>query len=216
MSESPTSAAASAPASPSERSPLSFSFTARDIVTIAIFAVLYVVVVFAIGMVGVISPLVMVLTLPLVPVVGGIPYMLFLTRVRHAGMVTVFGVVFGLTTMAWGHPWQSALVIVAVSLLAEVVIVAGRYRSKWSAIWAYTIFSAWMIGPWIPLLLDREAYLEAQGAAGLGSDYVEQMDALLSAPVVLMLWFACIVCGFLGGLLGTAVLRKHFVRAGLA
>ncbi len=198
------------------RQPLSLAFKARDFLNVAIFAVIYIVVIFAVAMLGIISPLVMVLTLPLAPLVAGIPYMLFLSRVRHAGMVSLFGIVFGLASMSWGHPWQSALVILGFSLIGEIVMYLGQYRSTWAAIWTYTIFSAWMIGPWIPFFLDPEEYLAQQATQSMGSDYVEQMDVLLAPPVVLGVWIAGIVFGFLGGLLGSVVLRKHFVRAGLA
>ncbi|TSI14508.1 MptD family putative ECF transporter S component [Brevibacterium aurantiacum] len=199
-----------------ERQPFSLTFKARDLLNVAIFAVIYIVVIFAIAMLGIISPLVMVITLPLAPLVAGIPYMLFLSRVRHSGMLALFGLVFGLASMGWGHPWQSVLVILGVSLIGEIVMYLGRYRSKWAAIWTYTIFSTWMIGPWIPMFLDRDAYLASQGSESMGSDYIAQMDALLSAPVILGVWGAGVVFGFLGGLVGAAVLRKHFVKAGLA
>lgn len=206
--------AAAAPAA--DRPRFSPQFRARDFLTVAIFAVIYIVVIFAVAMLGIISPLVMVITLPLAPLVAGIPYMLFLSRVRHAGMVTLFGAVFGLASMGWGHPWQSALVIVGVSLIAEVVLFAGRYRSKWAAIWAYTIFSAWMIGPWIPFFLDPAGYIAQQAAQSMGSEYASQMDDVLAVPVIIGVWIAGIVFGFLGGILCSAVLRKHFERAGLA
>lgn len=205
-----------APAAPAGRQPFSLAFKARDFLNVAIFAVIYIVVVFAVAMLGIISPLVMVLTLPLAPLIAGIPYMLFLSRVRHGGMVALFGLVFGLASMGWGHPWQSALVILGVSLIGEIVMYLGQYRSTWAAIWTYTIFSAWMIGPWIPFFLDPAGYLAQQATQSMGSEYVTQMDALLAPPVVLGVWLAGIVFGFLGGLLGSAVLRKHFVRAGLA
>ena len=213
---SDTTAPPEAPTTAVSRQSFSLRFRARDFLTVAIFAVIYIVVIFAVAMLGIISPLVMVITLPLAPLVAGIPYMRFLSRVRHGGMVTLFGIVFGLASMGWGHPWQSALVVIGCSLIAEIVLFAGRYRSKWAAIWAYTIFSAWMIGPWIPLFLDRDAYLASQGVDAMGSEYAAQMDTVMSAPVILGLWGAGIVFGFLGGLLGSAVLRKHFVQAGLA
>ncbi|MGO2746894.1 MptD family putative ECF transporter S component [Microbacterium sp.] len=198
------------------RSPFSLTFKARDFLNVAIFAVIYIVVIFAVAMLGIISPLVMVITLPLAPLVAGIPYMLFLSRVRHGGMITLFGIVFGLASMGWGHPWQSALVIVGFSLIGELVMYAGQYRSKWAAIWTYTIFSAWMIGPWIPFFLDPSGYISQQASQSMGSGYAEQMASVLTGPVVLGVWVAGIVFGFLGGLLGAAVLRKHFVKAGLA
>lgn len=198
------------------RPPFSLRFSARELLSVAIFAVIYFVVVFAVAMLGIISPLVMLLTLPLSAIAAGIPYMLFLTRVRHAGMVTLFGAVLGLLYLMIGHPWQSTLVTIAVSLLAELVLAAGRYRSKWAAIWAYTVFSAWFVGPWIPLFLDRDAYLRSQGMADMGQEYVDAFNQVVSAPAVLGMSAATLVCGFLGALLGTALLRKHFRRAGLA
>jgi energy-coupling factor transport system substrate-specific component len=194
----------------------SLQFRARDFLTVALFAVIYLVVTFAVAMLGIISPLVMVITLPLTPVVAGIPFMLFLSRVRHAGMVALFGVVFGLASMGLGFPWQSTLVIIGCSLLAELVLLAGRYRSRWAAIWAYTVFSAWMIGPWIPFFLDPGAYIAQQSTQTMGGDYAAQMASLLSVPVVLGVWAVGNVFGLLGGILGSAVLRKHFVKAGLA
>ena len=202
--------------STTDRTPFSVRFTARDLLSVAIFAVLYFVIVFAIAMLGIISPLVMLLTLPLAAIAAGIPYLLFLTRVRHAGMVTLFGLVVALLYLVMGQPWQSTLTTIALSALAELILATGRYRSKWAAIWTYTLFSAWFVGPWIPLFLDRDAYLHSPGMAAMGEDYVAAFDQIVSMPAVLAMSAATVVCGLLGALLGTALLRKHFVRAGLA
>ncbi len=215
MTDETLSARPAAPA-PAERPPLSLRFSARDLLSVAIFAVIYFVIVFVVAMLGIISPLVMLLTLPLSPIAAGIPYMLFLTRVRHAGMVTLFGIVVGLIFLLMGHPWQSTLVTIAASLLADLILWAGRYRSKWAAIWAYTVFSAWFIGPWIPLFLDRAAYLRAESAGTMGADYMSAFADVVTVPAVLAMFAGTLVCGFLGALLGTATLRKHFRKAGLA
>lgn len=190
--------------------------TARDLLNVAIFAVLYFVIVFVVAMLGVVSPLVMLLTLPLSAVAAGIPYMLFLTRVRRAGMVTLFGVVVGLLYLMMGHPWQSTVVTIGLSVLAELVLRTGGYRSTSAAVWTYTVFSAWFVGPWIPLFLDRAAYLHSAGMEAMGADYIAAFDRTVSVPAVLGMSGLTVVCGFLGALLGTALLRKHFVRAGLA
>ncbi|MGO1851598.1 MptD family putative ECF transporter S component [Microbacterium sp.] len=199
-----------------ERPRFSVRFSARDLVNVAIFAVIYFVIVFAIAMLGIISPLVMLLTLPLSAIAAGIPYMLFATRVRHAGMITLFGLVLGLLYLMMGHPWVSTLVTIGLSLVAELILWAGKYRSKWAAIWAYTVFSGWFIGPWIPLFLNREEYLRSQGMAEMGAEYVEAFNQTVTVPAVLGMVGFTLVCGFLGALLGTRLLRKHFRKAGLA
>ena len=96
-----------APAASAARAPFSLTFKARDFLTVAIFAVIYIVVIFAVAMLGIISPVVMVITLPLAPLVAGIPYMLFLSRVRHGGMVTLFGIVFGPPRWAGDTPGRA-------------------------------------------------------------------------------------------------------------
>ena len=99
----------SMPAGGATRPSLSVRFSARDLVSAAIFAVIYFVIVFAIAMLGIISPLVMLLTLPLSAIAAGIPYMLFLTRARHPGMTTLFGIVLGLLDLMIGHPLAGGL-----------------------------------------------------------------------------------------------------------
>ncbi|GIM88101.1 MptD family putative ECF transporter S component [Salinispora arenicola] len=191
-------------------------FSARDLVNVAIFAVIYFVIVFVVAMLGLISPLVMLLTLPLSAVAAGIPYMLFLTRVRSAGMVTLFGVVVALLYLMMGHPWQSTVVTIVLSVFAELVLRAGRYRSKWATIWTYVVFSGWFAGPWIPFFLDPVAYLRSSASQAMGEAYVKDFAQVVTTPAVTVMVAVTLVCGFLGALLGTALLRKHFQKAGLA
>lgn len=211
--ESPSLAAAELPVT---RPPFSVRFSARDLVSVAIFAVIYFVVIFAIAMLGIASPLVMLLTLPLSAIAAGIPYMLFVTRVRHAGMATLFGVVLSLLNLMIGHPWQGSLVMIAVSVIADLILWGGRYRSTWATIWAYTVFSCWFIGPWIPFFINRDEYLRSQMMSGMGADYTGAFEQIVSTESILVMVAATIVCGFLGALLGTKLLRKHFRKAGLA
>ncbi|MFT4167379.1 MAG: MptD family putative ECF transporter S component [Microlunatus sp.] len=192
------------------------SFSARDLLNVAIFAAIYFVIIFAVSMLGIISPLVMLVTLPLSAIAAGIPYMLFLTRVRHPGMVTLFGVAVALLYLMVGHPWQATLVTIGVSILADFILAVGRYRSRWATIWTYTVFSAWFIGPFIPFFLDREAYLRSAGVESMGADYMAGFEQLFSTPVVLAMGAATVLCGFVGALLGSALLVKHFRKAGLA
>ena len=199
-----------------ERARLFLRFSARDLLSVAIFAVIYFVIVFAVAMLGIISPLVMLLTLPLSPITAGIPYMLFLTRVRHAGMVTLFGLVVGLLYLMMGHPWQSTLVTIAVSILADLIVWAGRYRSTRAAIWAHTVFTVWFVGPWIPFFIDPVAYVDSYGTESMGEAYMRQFADVVTPTTILVMVAATLVCGFLGGLLGTKLLRKHFRKAGLA
>ncbi len=204
------------PGTAAEARRLSLRFSARDLLRVAIFAVIFIVATYAIGMLGILSPLVWLVIVLVQAIVGGVTVMLFLTRVRHAGMLTLFGLVVALFSLLNGNTLLSTAGIVVLGLLAELILWAGRYRSKWAAIWAYTVFGLSFFTPFLPLLLDRRAYLASSSWTQMGEDYVRASDTLLSAPVIGALALAVLVASFLGGLLGSAILRKHFVRAGLA
>ena len=194
----------------------SLRFSARDLVSVAIFAVLMIVVTYAVGMLGILSPLVWLIVVPVSVLVNGIVFMLFVTRVKHAGMVTLFGVVIALFFLLTGNSILSTIGIFVLAVLAELVLWAGGSRSRWAAIWAYTIFALSFFTPFLPLVFDRENYLRSPSFTMMGEEYVAASDALTTLPVLGVLALAIAAAGFLGGLLGSAVLRKHFVRAGLA
>jgi len=205
-------AATEAPARPR----LSLRFSARDLVSVAIFAVIFIVVSYAIGMLGIISPLIWLLIVPLSVIVDGIPFMLFLTRVTHAGMVTLFGAIVGLFYLLTGSPLVATVGIILLAVIAELILWAGRYRSKWAAVCTYAVFSLGFFTAFLPLLYDRENYLKSPSWTQMSPEYVQTADELLSAPVLWVVALSILIAGFLGRLLGSAILRKHFVRAGLA
>ena len=80
----------------------------KDLITVGIFSVIIIVLIFIFGMLGYI-PMVM-LALPiLAALICGIPYMLFLTRVSKFGMVTLLGVIIGIVMFLSGHTWVPIL-----------------------------------------------------------------------------------------------------------
>ena len=108
------------------------------------------------------------------------------------------------------------MLTVVVSVIADLILAGGGYRSKWAAIWAYTVFTLWYVGPWIPMLLNREEYLSSPGMQMMGDEYVANFDQVVSTSALGVYCVATVVCGLVGGLLGSAMLKKHFVKAGLA
>lgn len=96
----------------------------------AIFAVLFIVVIYLIGMLGVVSPLVYLIAVPVEALVGGVVVMLFLTRVRHAGMMLLFAVVMALFYLIGGNTLISTVGIIVLGFVAEIILWAGGYR--WS------------------------------------------------------------------------------------
>jgi energy-coupling factor transport system substrate-specific component len=190
--------------------------SAQDLITIGIFAALYVVIVFTINMLGFLNPAVMLVALAAGIVAGGVPFMLFLTRVRHAGMVAIFAAITsGLMTLT-GHPPIGFLLTLLCAFFAEVVLWFSRYRSPRMSVLAYMVYSLWYCTPLLPIFYARDEYFADPAMQQMGQDYIEQMKDLLSPTVLAVFSASTVLFGLLGGLLGLRMLRKHFEKAGLA
>ena len=100
-------------------------------------------------------------------------------------------------------------------ILADLIFRSGGYASVKKSILGYGVFSMYMIGNYIPIVVTRESYFDMLATGGYGVEYAETLMRYIpdwSLPVLLA---ACFVSGILGALLGRVLLKKHFVRAGV-
>lgn len=186
----------------------SLAMSGRDLMTIGIFL--------AITMFGFLNPVMMLVTLGLSIVVGAIPFMLFLARVKHAGMVALFTIVLGILLLVIGFPPLSIGILVALAVVVELVLAATGYRSRWAGVLSYTIFSVWNTAPLLPLFYDRQGYFNSPSMSRMGPEYTARLDAFLSPGVLIGFDIAAVLLGLIGGVIALRLLRKNFARAGLA
>ena len=99
----------------------------KDLVNIGIFSAIYFVIVFIVAMMGTI-PIFLPMLAVIVPILGGIPFMLFLTRVNKFGMIWIMSVIMGALMLLTGMSWQPLVVSVVTGLLAELVYKSGNYK----------------------------------------------------------------------------------------
>ena len=83
----------------------------KDLINIGIYAAIYCVIMTAVAMLGFI-PIMMPLLCVIVPIFGGIPYMLFLTKVDKFGMITIYAMIVFvdyrngiLAVYFWNYMW---------------------------------------------------------------------------------------------------------------
>lgn len=192
---------------------MSNKLQAKDLINVGIFTAIYFVVFFACGMLGYIP--VFLLLLPLIcPLVSGIPFMLYLTKVKHFGMITITGLICGALMLVTGMSWQPIVSGIVFGILADLILKWGNYQSSKKTILAYTVFSIWLMGMMFPLYFARDSYFAALVPA-YGQEYA---DALMSYTPVWSFYVLTALAalgGFLGALLGKAVLKKHFKKAGI-
>lgn len=188
---------------------------AKDLVNIGIFSVIYVVLVMAASMLGFI-PVFIPLLAVICPLIGGIPYMLFLTRVKKFGMIWIMAIIMGIVMFTGGMGVIALPTSILFGLLADLTARSGGYTSAKKSVLSHGVFSMWLVGNFIPIVINREAYTANIIAGGYGREYAQALMKLMPDWILPVLLVCSFVFGILGGLIGRALLKKHFIRAGIA
>lgn len=193
---------------------MSERINAKDLINIGIFTAIMFVVMFAVGCIGFI-PVCMPLLPVLIPVISGIPFLLFMTKVHKFGMVSTMSFLLGLIMLATGHGWPAPVVATISGIIADLICKAGKYQSFKHLLFGYCVFSMWIIGNMLPMFIARDAYY-AQISAGYGEEYARILFTVMPEWLLPVLAVTAMVFSALGALLGRAVLKKHFRKAGIA
>lgn len=189
---------------------------AKDLMTIGLFTAIIFILSMAVGMLGFIPIFIPFLTI-LIPLVCGIPFMLFLTKVKKFGMITIMGTLCGflLGIMGMGVYWVTATGIIA-GFLADLIFRSGNFTSAKKSVWCHAVFSQWAFGAIVPIVVTRDAYFAKLIAGGYGEEYANTLMSYVPDWSLLPILIAGLIFGIIGALIGKAILRKHFVRAGIA
>ena len=211
--ETPETSEAPAAASPAPSA--DHSLKPKDLITVGVFTAMYFVVFFGFGMLGLFGPAVHAIGIVLGSLANGIVFALYITRIRKPGMIFLTGIISSLLMVLTGHAWTTLVTAAVFSILAEIVLARGRYRSARASALAYGVFSLWVAGPILPLYYQHDAYIADIGKK-MGDGYARAWETLFSPAFLLGLLAVVFVSSFLGGRLGQKMLRKHFMRAGIA
>lgn len=185
----------------------------KDLINIGIYAAIYYVIVFAVAMLGMI-PVMYPMLAVICPIVGGIPFMLFLTKVKKFGMIWIMSVVLGLLMLISGMGWFALVMSIFTGIISELIYKSGNYKSAKCAVITNATFSLWVWANLLILFVNREAFL-ASRAETVGQEYVDKLNALTPDWLCPVLLLECFLCGIIGGLLGKGMLSKHFKKAGI-
>ena len=186
----------------------------KDLINIGIYAAIFCVIVTAIAMLGFI-PIMLPMLCVFVPILGGIPYMLFLTKVDKFGMITIFSTIVGLFLWVTGMGYWPTIFGVVFGVLTDLIAKSGNYKSSKKDILGCGVFNIAVFGNFVPLFTNIEAYFSTRQS--FGEEYIEALTGIFANTWLIPAMIAsCVICGWIGGFLGKALLKKHFEKAGIA
>lgn len=184
----------------------------KDLINVGIFTAIIFIITMLVMPIGFI-PILMPLYCVLIPLIGGIPWMLFVTKVRKFGMILIMGILLGLCLMLTGMGWYAIPICIASSLAAEFIVKAGRYKSAKMDVIAHGIFCIWLFGSYIPLIFMADAYWASN--ADYGEEFISTAKSIFQIWTAPALIICCVAFGIIGGILGLKVMKKHFLKAGI-
>ena len=192
--------------------------TVPDLISIGVFTALYFVLVtiatfgsaaIAPGFNNVILPAVCAL-------ISGCVYMLLAAKLQKFGGISVMGIVMGLFFMTSGHFIVSFAANIVMGIVADFVAKAGSYKSKKGLLASYVLFSYGLFGPVLPMWFMKDAYVANLEARGKDAAYIADLFANINMTTFAIAVAATLVCALVGGWFGQRMVKKHFVKAGIA
>lgn len=186
----------------------------KDLINVGLFTVLIFIFTFIGGMIGFIPIL-----MPLVPFVSGLlsgPInVLYATKIKKGGMLFIQQMIIAILFVVMGHgPWMIVTALVG-GFLGEIILTKGRYRSVKHARLAFTAAALSGVGNWIPIFLARDKYIQHLVQAGYGQEYADKMMSVLPEWSLVPITLLGMIGTYLGCTIGIAILKKHFVKAGM-
>lgn len=188
---------------------------AKDFITVGIFTAIILVVEFACGMLGYIHPFIVASYVIMVPLVGAIPMMLFYTKVQKFGMITIMSILIAILMFVLGMGFLGAPLIIIAGVIADLIAKSGKYKSFKKTMISYGVFCLWICANYFPVIVTAESYRQDLIDEGYSAEYCNNLFLAINYKTIGILLILCFVFGCLGALIGKAVVKKHFEKAGI-
>ena len=186
----------------------------KDLVTIGVFTVIYFVLMFLSGMIGIVP--ILYLAYPTVAgIITGIVIMLFMAKVQKPCGLFILGLICSLIVIAMGNTYVILVHALISMAIAEIIRKTGGYKSFKYNMLSFAIFNTWICGFLMQVLLAKDKVIEIAETRGMGYAYIMKLIALLNFSSMILVYIGAIVGGIIGAYIGKAFLKKHFEKAGI-
>ena len=188
---------------------------AKDFITVGIFTAILFAVEFVCGMLGFIHPYIVASYVIMIPLVGAIPMMLFYTKIEKFGMLTLMSVLIAIIMFVTGMGWLGAPLIIISGVIADLIAKKGGYKRFKSTVISYGVFCLWICANYFPVIVTAASYRQSLLDGGYSAEYCDNLFRAINSRTIAVLLILCFVFGVIGALLGKAVVKKHFEKAGI-
>ena len=189
--------------------------TSKDLITIGIFSAIYIATLVIIS--GfVIIPVLQIAMMPVMALVTGPIYLLFLARLGKFGGILIMGFLTSALVglLVYGNVY-CFLVNMLFFVLGEVIAFIGKYKSDLCNGISFIVSSFSVIGeaglPWVA----GKYFYDLSIKSGYTQEWASGVDALATPFNLGIMVVATVICGVFSILLAKSMFKKHFKKAGI-
>ena len=188
---------------------------AKDFITVGIFTAILFVIEFLLGMLGYIHPYIVASYVIILPLVSGIPMMLFYTKVEKFGMITTVSILIAIIMFIGGMGYLGTPLIIISGIVADLIAKTGQYKSFKKIVISFGVFNLWICANYFPVIITADSYRQGLVDEGYSAEYVNNLFAAINVRTIGVLVVLCFIFGCIGAVIGKAVVKKHFEKAGI-
>ncbi|MED5912351.1 MptD family putative ECF transporter S component [Streptococcus anginosus] len=186
----------------------------KDLVTIGVFTVIYFVVMFISGVVGVI-PILYLANPAIVGITTGIVMMLFMAKIQKPLAVSILGIISALIVFAMGSTYIVLIHTIIIMVIAELLRKKGEYKSFKYNMMSFAVFNTWNCGIILQIALAKDRFIEMANARNMRQEFTTGLLNLINYRNLVLVYIAAIVGAIIGAYIGKLFLKKHFEKAGI-
>ncbi|MDR1589970.1 MAG: MptD family putative ECF transporter S component [Oscillospiraceae bacterium] len=189
---------------------------AKDLITTAVFTVVFALVVFVASMTLGMIPVGFPFLVSAIGLIGGIIWTYMRVKVPKPFTITIQCIVSGALFFILGTYWGTVVGCIVGGILADIITSVGKYKSFKLTTAGFAVFCLCVhFGSFLVVLVARDWYYEYCLSSGMTVEWMETFLNFLNWPVMLGTGVLSAVCAIVGMLIGKALLKKHFVKAGI-
>lgn len=143
-------------------------------------------------------------------------FMLFIAKVPKYGALAIVGVVLCILGTLTGMHWGMNFGFLICSIIASVVSGVGRFKNKALNLIAYIIYCIGPMGTYFVFYFNRESWISFMLKKGTEQEYIDKMSGVATGGMMAIMVIGTLVVATLSGLLGLRLMRKQFIKAGIA
>ncbi len=188
----------------------------KDLVNIGIFSALYMAIAMVVMLPVGITPVLWLLWPGIAGLFGGAFFTLLLAKVPKMGSALLLAIISGILFFATGEcTWVIIVTFAVAGILGEIARKIFGYKSFKGIALAGGFSAIGFIGSPLPMWLFQESYMKSIEEMGMGVEYVEGLQSMISVGSFIGMLAVAFVGGFIGTLIGRKMLKKHFEKAGI-